>query len=51
MTGGPQLYLLDANVLIDAHNKYYGADMVPEFWAWLLHCAANGTIAMPLGKR
>lgn len=48
MTGRPTLYLLDANVLIDAHNKYYGADMVPEFWSWVLHCAANGVIAMPL---
>jgi hypothetical protein len=48
MTGRQTLYLLDANVLIDAHNKYYGADMVPEFWDWVLHCAANGTIAMPL---
>lgn len=42
------LYLLDANVLIDAHNKYYASDMVPEFWDWLLHCAATGAIAMPL---
>lgn len=48
MTGRATLYLLDANVLIDAHNKYYGADMVPEFWDWLLHCAANGSVAMPL---
>lgn len=42
------LYLLDANVLIDAHNKYYAFDMVPEFWDWLLHCAIAETIAMPL---
>jgi hypothetical protein len=48
MSGQHTLYLLDANVLIDAHNKYYAADMVPEFWDWLLHCAVNGTIAMPL---
>jgi hypothetical protein len=47
-TKGNTLYLLDANVLIDAHNKYYAAHMVPEFWDWLLHCAAAGTIAMPL---
>jgi hypothetical protein len=44
----PMLYLLDANVLIDAHNKYYPVDMVPEFWEWLLHCAGAGTVAMPL---
>lgn len=42
------LYLLDANVLIDAHNMYYPVDMVPEFWEWLLHMAATGNIAMPL---
>jgi Domain of unknown function (DUF4411) len=48
MTGRQTLYLLDANILIDAHSKYYTANMVPEFWEWLLHCAANGTVAMPL---
>ena len=26
------LYLLDANVLITAHNLYYPIDAVPEFW-------------------
>jgi len=26
------LYLLDANVVITAHNTYYGLDAVPEFW-------------------
>lgn len=45
---GSDLYLLDANVLIEAHNKYYPVDMVPEFWDWLLHCAENGLVAMPL---
>lgn len=43
-----QLYLLDANVLIDAHNKYYAVDMVPEFWEWLMHMAQSGRLAMPL---
>lgn len=42
------VYLLDANVLIHAHNLYYSIDMVPEFWAWLLHMAQLGNIAMPL---
>nr|WP_169116727.1 DUF4411 family protein [Aromatoleum anaerobium] len=45
---GSRLYLLDANVLIEAHNKYYPVDMVPEFWDWLLHCADRGLVAMPL---
>ena len=46
--GAPPLFLLDANVLIDAHNKYYAIDMVPEFWDWLLHCAEHHLLAMPL---
>ncbi len=27
------MYLLDANVFIDAKNRYYGFDIVPAFWA------------------
>ena len=34
------LYLLDANVLIDANRDYYPIARVPEFWEWLTH---NGT--------
>ncbi|MCY4508918.1 MAG: DUF4411 family protein [Acidobacteria bacterium] len=30
------LYLLDANVLIDAHRDYYPLGRVPEFWDWLI---------------
>lgn len=29
------LYLLDANVLISAHNDYYPIDRIPQFWEWL----------------
>lgn len=42
------LYLLDANVLITAHNQYYPIDMVPEFWEWLLHMADANHIKMPV---
>lgn len=42
------LYLLDANVLITAHNLYYPVDAVPEFWAWLAHMGTIGQIKMPL---
>lgn len=42
------LYLLDANVLITAHNTYYPINRVPEFWAWLLHHAEQGRVRMPL---
>ncbi len=42
------LYLLDANVLITAHNNYYPVHMVPEFWSWLVHKAKLGEIKMPI---
>ena len=38
------LYLLDANVLIDAHRDYYSLDRVPEFWAWLEHLGEKGSV-------
>jgi len=41
------LYLLDASVLITAHNTYYPVDHVPEFWGWLLHQAENGNVKLP----
>jgi hypothetical protein len=41
------VYILDANVLIAAHRKYYGIDQVPEYWEWLQHHAAQGTIKLP----
>jgi hypothetical protein len=42
------LYLLDANVLIDAHNKYYPLEVVPEFWGWLIHMGESGIVKIPL---
>jgi|KBSSwiStaDraftv2_1062776.scaffolds.fasta_scaffold166759_3 hypothetical protein len=41
------IYLLDANVLITAHNSYYPVDGVPEFWGWLVHQGSQGVIKMP----
>ena len=29
-------YLLDANVLIEAHKRYYGFDLCPGFWKAML---------------
>lgn len=29
------MYLIDANVLIEAKNRYYAFDIAPGFWAWL----------------
>ena len=42
------LYLIDANVLIRAHEDYYPLDRVPQFWAWLERQALAGQIKMPL---
>jgi hypothetical protein len=41
------LYLLDANVLIRAHEDYYPIDRIPQFWIWLLERAETGIIKMP----
>lgn len=41
------LYLLDANVLIDADRDYYPQTRVPEFWSWLLHWAQVDNIKIP----
>ena len=41
------LYVLDANVLITARDQYYGFNMIPEFWEWLLHHAEAGTVKLP----
>lgn len=30
-------YLLDANVFIEAQNRYYASDIVPAFWDWMDH--------------
>ncbi|MDX2095620.1 MAG: DUF4411 family protein [Alphaproteobacteria bacterium] len=41
------MYLLDANVLIRAHEDYYPIDRVPQYWIWLLQQAEKGIIKMP----
>jgi len=42
------LYLVDANVLIDANRDFYPIERVPEFWDWLEHHGTEGNIAIPL---
>lgn len=42
------LYLLDANVLIDANRDYYPIERVPEFWDWMKHQGTTGRIKVPL---
>ena len=44
----PVLYLLDANVLIDANRDYYPIDRVPEFWDWLIAMGKRGRVKVPL---
>jgi len=36
------MYLIDANVFIEAKNKYYNMSFCPAFWDWLLReCAGQ----------
>jgi len=41
------LYLLDANVLIDANRDYYSIDRVPEFWEWLAFMGNESKVKIP----
>jgi hypothetical protein len=41
------LYLLDANVMIRAHEDYYPIDRIPQFWTWLAGLGINGTVKVP----
>ena len=41
------LYLLDANVLIDANRDYYPIERVPEFWEWLAEMGRLGRVKIP----
>jgi len=42
------IYLLDANVLIDANRDYYSLQRVPEFWEWLENVGENGHAKIPV---
>ena len=37
-------YLLDTNVFIQAFNRYYAFDLVPQFWSELVECARQGRL-------
>ena len=41
------LYLLDANVLIDAARDYYPIDRVPQFWDWLVYMGERCQVKVP----
>ncbi|PIB31397.1 hypothetical protein BFP77_02180 [Maribacter sp. 4U21] len=38
------LYLIDSNILIQAHRKYYPFDVIPGFWNKLSELAKVGII-------
>lgn len=42
------LFLIDANVLIEANRDYYPLSRVPEFWDWLMYQGEIGSIKIPL---
>ena len=42
------IYLLDANVLIDANRDYYPIERIPEFWEWLEHMGNTGQVKIPI---
>lgn len=38
------VYLLDANVFIEAHRRYYAMDLTPGFWDALIHFVREGRV-------
>lgn len=37
-------FILDANVFIEAKNRYYAFDICPGFWTWMDHIVASGNV-------
>ncbi|WP_051298945.1 DUF4411 family protein [Arthrobacter castelli] len=37
-------YIVDTNVLVEAHRFYYAHDIAPSFWDWLTHMNDAGSI-------
>lgn len=37
-------YLVDANVLIEAKNRYYSFEMAPGFWTWIEQAKDRGSV-------
>ncbi|BBZ65491.1 hypothetical protein MINS_09200 [Mycolicibacterium insubricum] len=38
------MYVIDANVFIDAKNRHYGLDFAPGFWDWLVEQNNDGSL-------
>lgn len=47
MTTAPEKYCLDANVLIEAWNKYYSPKFIPSYWDTLDQLGKQGRIFLP----
>lgn len=39
------IYLLDANTLIEAKNRYYSMTICPGYWTWILQSYKQGVVA------
>lgn len=39
-----KIYILDSNVFMEAHNRYYAFDIAPGFWDALIGHAETGRI-------
>jgi hypothetical protein len=39
------IYLLDANTLIEAKNRYYSMTICPGYWTWILQSHGKGIVA------
>ena len=39
------IYLLDANTLIEAKNRYYQMSICPGYWDWLLKASQAGKVS------
>jgi len=47
MTTPPQIYCLDANVLIQGWTKYYSPVLCPDYWSLLNELGNAGRIFVP----
>ena len=45
------MYLVDANVFIEAANKYYALEVVPGFWRWMSEAGVRGEVASVIAVR
>ncbi len=43
-TATPPRFVLDANVFIEAHRRYYALDLCPGFWDCLAHFSRESTL-------